>query len=504
MINAHVVNIWRGTCIAPSSPLRDFRSRLPDYAGPVRETLEREVKLTPAEGFRLPDLEGVELPSRDFVSTYYDTPELELARNDITLRHRSEGGVGLWQLKVPRGAARIELEAAGTPARPPGDLVALLFAHLRGAHPVRVARLRTRRKTLRAVGAEVVEDAVSVLDGQRITARFRELEVELVDDGDERTLRRLEKALRRAGASSAEFRPKLFRALEIVPSPPRPALAASATFTDVLVAALVDQHDRLLANDPGTRLGSDPENLHQMRVATRRARAFLRAAAPLLDPEWASGLRDELRWIGSALGPARDLDVLTEHLAAEIARLGDERSALRGLVDGLERQRRKARAAVVSALSEERYLRLLDRLEKPDPRLVADAQRTLAGLWWAELERSRRAFRRLDDDSSDDELHAARIKVKRARYAAELAAAELGAPGERFVDAAKTLQDVLGEHQDAFVAEERIRAWSVGKPEADEAVRKLLTRERARRRKARAEWPRAWKLLDRRARKARP
>jgi CHAD domain-containing protein/adenylate cyclase class IV len=470
----------------------------------VRQTLEREVKLTPPEGFRLSDLEGVELPSRDFVSTYYDTPELQLARNDITLRYRSEDGTGLWQLKVPRGAARIELEETGAPARPPSDLVALLFAHLRGVQPVRVARLRTRRKTLLTAGAEIVEDAVTVLDGQRITGRFREIEVELVDDGDERTLRRLEKALRRAGASSGEFRPKLFRALDLSPAPPRPALTAEATSSEVLVAALVDQHDRLLAHDPGTRLGSDPENLHQMRVATRRARAFLRAAAPLLDPDWAADLRDELRWIGSALGPARDLDVLAERLEGEIARLGDERRVVRGLLKGLERERRKARAAVVAVLSEERYPRLLDRLETPEPRFVADAHRTLAELWWAELQRTRRAFARMGDDPSDDELHSARIKVKRSRYAAELAALELGVPGERFVDAAKALQDVLGEHQDACVAEERIRAWSKGKPEADHAVRRLLKGERARRRKARAEWPQAWKLLDRRGRKARP
>jgi CHAD domain-containing protein len=155
-------------------------------------------------------------------------------------------------------------------------------------------------------------------------------------------------------------------------------------------------------------------------------------------------------------------------------------------------------------LSEERYPRLLDRLEAPAPRLVEDSRQTLAELWWAEFQRTRRAFRRLDADSSDDELHAARIKVKRARYAAELAALELGEPGERFVDAAKALQDVLGEHQDAIVAEERIRAWSKGSPQADAAVRKLVKRERARRKKARTEWPQAWKLLKRGARKARP
>ena len=181
----------------------------------MRRTVERELKLTPTDGFRLADLEGVQLPSRDFVSTYFDTPELSLARAGITLRHRGEGGSRLWQLKVPHGAARIELEVAGPPARPPEELLALLVVHLRGARPDRVARLRTRRKTVRVDGAEVVDDSVSVLDGQRVKMRFRELEVELTGDGDERTLRRLEKKLVGIGAEPADFRTKLARALDL-------------------------------------------------------------------------------------------------------------------------------------------------------------------------------------------------------------------------------------------------------------------------------------------------
>jgi hypothetical protein len=73
-------------------------------------------------------------------------------------------------------------------------MTALLFAFLRGRAPVPVARLRTRREGVRTAGAEVVDDAVAVLDGQRVTRRFRELEVELLE-GDERTLRRLEKMI---------------------------------------------------------------------------------------------------------------------------------------------------------------------------------------------------------------------------------------------------------------------------------------------------------------------
>ena len=85
----------------------------------VRKTHEHELKLTASDGFHLSDLEGVQLPSRDFVSSYFDTPDLSLARNRITLRHRAEEGSRLWQLKIPSGAARIEIEVPGPPAHPP-------------------------------------------------------------------------------------------------------------------------------------------------------------------------------------------------------------------------------------------------------------------------------------------------------------------------------------------------------------------------------------------------
>ena len=125
--------------------------------------------------------------------------DLRLARHGITFRHRVEDGAGLWQLKLPRDAARLELELGGPPARPPAELVDLLPAYLRGAALVPVARLRTRREVVLAQGAEIVDDSVAVLEGQRVSRRFREVEVELID-GDEKALRRLAKELRKAGA----------------------------------------------------------------------------------------------------------------------------------------------------------------------------------------------------------------------------------------------------------------------------------------------------------------
>ncbi|MGH3078294.1 MAG: CHAD domain-containing protein [Gaiellaceae bacterium] len=467
----------------------------------MRESVEREVKLVPGDGFRLPEL-GPPLPARTFVSTYHDTRDLRLARHGVTLRHRLEDGARLWQLKFPHGAARIELEEAGPPAKPPASFLELLVAHLRGAELVRVARLRTRRQGVRTDGADIVEDSVSVYDGPRVTARFRELEVELVD-GDEETLRGLEKALREAGAELDVFRPKLYRVLDIAYPSERAPLEPGAPPLDVLAMAISDQYRVLLAHDPGTRLGNDPEDLHQMRVATRRARAYLRAARPLLDADWAGKLRARLGWLGRALGPARDLDVLLERIRSDVTAESDA-DAVRSLLDGLRRERLEARRAAVSALADPRYFRLLDRLESPRPKPATGSKQSLAKLWWDEFRRTRRTFARLGPRSRDEELHAARIDVKRARYAAELAAGELGTRGERFIASAKRLQDVLGEHQDSYVASARISEWAEREADRQAAADSLLARERQRRAKAREAWPAAWATLERRARKARP
>ena len=466
----------------------------------MKAAVERELKLQPREGYVLPELGGEQLPTRVLVSTYHDTPDLVLARHGVTLRRRVEDGAGAWQLKLPQGAARVELEVPGPPAHPPPELASLLVAFLRGREVAPVARLRTRRETVRVDGAEVVDDSVSVLAGQRVTGRFRELEVELLTGGDERTLRRLGKELRRAGADREDgLRPKLHRALGI-PAPPgaRP-VPPGASPGAALGIALGEQARRLLLHDPGVRLGSDPEELHQLRVATRRLRAFLRAGRRLLDPSWSEPLRDEIGWLGRALGPARDLDVLIDRLAGDVEALGAEDAAAAAtLLEELEGERETARAVVAEALSSDRYLALLDRLDHVAEPVTSGDDSSLRDVWRAEWRRTRDALARLDRGSPDAELHAGRIRVKRARYAAELAAHELGKGGAEFVDAAKRLQDVLGEHQDATVAEERIRAWAAG-ASAGEAASRLVERERERKDSARAAWPSAWKALRRAA-----
>lgn len=448
--------------------------------------LEREVKLRADEAFALPDLGGEAIEPRLFVSTYHDTADHRLARRGVTLRHRLENGRALWQLKLPRGSARLELEAPGPPGAPPDDLLRLLAGHLRGAPLGPVARLRTRREGVRVDGAEVVHDSVAVLEHQRVTRSFEELEVELLD-GDEKTLRRLERALRRAGAGNGESRPKLLQALDLDFQPEPEEAEPDPSAPGTLRAALREQAARILAHDPGTRLGEDVEELHQMRVATRRARAFLRAGHDLLDPAWSGALRDELRWLGGVLGPVRDLDVLLDHLRPAVESLGGDAVEGRKLLRTLERDRRRARRPLERALAGERYFALLDALEQPAPAVAEEPG--LDEIHAAEHRRLRKAVRALGDEPPDDELHAARIRVKRARYAAELRG------DEAYVKAAKRLQDVLGEHQDAVVAEERLRELGAKHPGGAVAAGRLIERERDRGLRARDEWRDAWKRL---------
>jgi CHAD domain-containing protein len=476
----------------------------------VKATVERERKLTAPAGFRLPHLHGEPLPDRDLSSTYHDTRDLRLAAAGVTLRYRSERGAGTWQLKLPHGPDRLELEFEGGARAAPADVTALLAAHLRGARPGPVARLRTHRSGVLVRDgdrrlAEVTIDAVSVYEGRRVARRFEEIEVELVDDADAADMRAIVRSLQRAGAAdSADPRPKLFQALDIRPPEPPAPPPRTAPAGDHVAAALREQYAEIVRHHPGTRLGMDAEELHQMRVATRRMRAILRAARPLLDAEWVASLRAELGWLGGALGPVRDLDVLLEHLRADAHLLGgaDERAFL-ALLAALESEREADRERMLACLDEPRFVALVRRLESETaaPRLVAEGG-SLRDLARREFRRLRKAVRRLGADPPDDALHATRISVKRARYAAELAERSVGRPAAVVIRDCKALQDVLGDHQDAAVAEARIRALAGPRTRADRALAagRVIERQHERRRVARAAFPDAWRTLERDAR----
>ena len=458
-------------------------------------TVEHERKLQAPDGFELPELGGTPLETRVFTSVYYDVPSRSLSNAGITLRRRTERGKSVWQLKLPADDARLELEQPGGPTGPPDELARLLVAHLRGIRVEPIAELRTRRRgeLVERSGstAEVTVDEVAVMDAQRVAQEFVEVEIELVA-GDPKRLDTIAKEISRAGASRSNGTPKVFQALGIGP---KKARRPTEPF-EALRALLRMQLGEILRHDPGTRLGTDPESLHDMRVAVRRSRALLRAGRALVASD-TQMLAAELKWLGEVLGAVRDLDVLLAHLRGEAAELGatDEKTALR-LLRALTQERKRARGALLRALDSPRYLQLLDRFETGLVDLEpTGATVTLDALAKLELKRVRKAVRALSDRPLDEELHDLRKRGKRARYAFELAR------NRTVADRAKQLQDVLGEHQDSTVAESRLRALGEVAP-ADQAVvaGRLLERERLRQSAARADWPAAWRELDRASR----
>ncbi len=484
---------------------------VPARSRALTSTIEREIKLCVDSEFRLPHVPGgVSLPRRLLTSTYYDTAAHDLAQARITLRLRSERGKRAWQLKIPLGLDRQEVELADRQDQPPAVFRELLALHLGTGQLVPVATLRVWRTGLRvrrhrAPVAEIALDSVTVLANGGVTQRFRELELEQ-QGPDAAALEELEQLLRRAGARDHDGRPKLFRALSLAAPAPDAPPTPDAPVAMHVRWALAQQVRWLLAHDPGARFGTESESLHQMRVATRRLRAILRAARPVLLPDWAASLQDELSWLGQALGPARDLDVQIAHFTEAAAGLDvHDRPPLTRLLTQLRSQREHVHQALLTELNSARYVELIRRLQQAahDPAMV-ESPLTLHDLASQEFKKLRRAVRQLEASPEDAALHEVRIKTKRARYAAELALWFSGKPASRFIKRARAVQDLLGTYQDALQAEVTLRAFlkSATTVRAGFVIGRLVERQRARRETARKRINKSLKNVLQQGRKA--
>jgi CHAD domain-containing protein len=484
---------------------------------------EREVKLAAWPGFYLPDLDGVidgftavPLPALNLSATYYDTPDLRLTRAGLSLRHRVGDGSDAWTVKLPEGSdgpalVRRELHFAGGPGAVPKDAANLVRVHVRSDALAPVARLVTRRQRVElrdAAGTPLVEiddDEVSVLEGRRLAARFREVEVELLGEADRGLLAVVVARLRAAGAGAPDKVPKVVRALgALAVTPPEVApvpLGDDARVGDVVRAAIAGGAARLLRHDPGVRLGDDPEDVHQARVATRRLRSDLRTFGRLLDAEWVRPLRDELKWLGAGFGGVRDADVLDERLRRHAAQLpSEDAKGVAALLRKLSLSRDEHRAAMLAELDSDRYVRLVDALVEAAvrPRLLPEADAParevapeLVRRPWTHLEK---AVDALAHDEGDDALHQVRIRAKRCRYAAEAVAPAVGKPATRLATAVSQVQTVLGDWHDAVIAEGWLRAAAPGGPAAKAlAAGQLIAIERADAAALRGSWRPAWK-----------
>lgn len=373
-------------------------------------------------------------------AVYHDTVDLRLARRNVTLRRRTGGSDDGWHLKVPLGGDSREEIRVKDGKRLPKELADLVLGLTRGEALAPVAHVRTKRRRWELldsdgrVAAEVVEDdVVAQTLGERSEIKaWREIEVELVEGGAE-VFDAVESRLGRPSGKPA----KLLRLLgDRIPTEPKPS--------NEITAYVRRQLAEMRRQDVRIRQGGR-DSVHQMRVAGRRIRSVLQAYRGSRE------LREELRWLGGVLGEARDLEVLHEHLRAEIEALPDE------LVLGNVRQRltetfapreQAARTKVLEALHGKRYFTLLTTLDALQVK-PANQKKRLRGTH----RRVGRAWREVGLGNAT--LHDVRKAAKRTRYAAE-------AVGQKkTARRMKTLSKRLGVHQDSVVARRELRAVGI-------------------------------------------
>jgi CHAD domain-containing protein len=469
-----------------------------------------------------------------FEDRYVDTADGALARAGFAVRIRQTGRGAIVSVKSlahtdgPGGAvSRQELEGpadrtAGPLEWPPSDARSLLLELAGDAPLVELVTIRQlRRKRLVRDGDTRVElslDEVDVVNRSRVIDRFIELEAELVKGSEERLGRlaevfstdpalspvrvsKLESALASVGAGGrrpatsvqATARPPAADHHEVLPSTsdvvdeatePAPTPEAHLPIART-PGVLADDHvaeaarkvlrfhlARMMAREAGVRSGHNLEDVHAMRVATRRQRAAWRVFGSAFRIGRTRRYRSELRNVAARLGAVRDLDVLLEAADAYRSDLpAAEQRAMEPLLADWRHHRDDARELLIRELDSDGYRRWLDDyadfvrsegaavlpVEATEPHRIRDT--TAARVWTAyEHVRGYEPVLRWADVET---LHQLRIAGKWLRYTLEFVRETLGDEAAPLIARVTALQDHLGALNDADVAASRARTFLV-------------------------------------------
>lgn len=435
-------------------------------------------------------LRGGQLSQRRITSTYYDTRKNELQRRTLALSVRREGRRVLETLEAMPGSAAASGERPmwQTPlTRPVPDLKPLAKVDGIGKledeplKPVFTCRLRRSRAVLEPDGAAV---ALSFDEGEIRTRGGRKLpvsEIELeLQQGTPRAVFTLANALAVEAPVRVEMRSKAARGYALAKrAEPRDASATTRfgavdlhrgmAAEDALAVILRRCLAHLLANEPAARAGKE-EGVHQMRVALRRLRVALqlfRSMLPETERGWASG---EVKWLASALGRARNWDVVNGLIRRVRAGMADDRD-LAILARATERERRRAYDALGGVLATRRYMQftlgLMGWIEtrawrRPGALETSILQVSVVGKLADEVleRRYRKARSRTRNFGRLGAVgrHRLRIALKKIRYAAEsFASIYADKAVHRYVKHVETLQDGLGQLNDIASSERLLR-----------------------------------------------
>ncbi|HSZ09459.1 MAG TPA: CHAD domain-containing protein [Steroidobacteraceae bacterium] len=444
-------------------------------------------------------IDGLTLEPRstlEIFDTYLDTDDWRIHRAGFALRVRSDGGTTEATLKSLHSAStevadRRELtemlngsdnEAIRQSIGPVGTRVSAVS----GARTLLpLFELRTSRQRFairksdeaRQLGEIALDETVISRPHGEPEASMLRVEVEAHTESHE-PLRSLVKTLRNHCALEAASDTKYSLGLKSVGlAPPAPEFAAttvdaSMTIAEVAMANLRRYLAAWQLHEPGARLGDDPEELHDLRVAGRRLDAILRQFQSVLPPVLLS-TRATLKTVLRALGCARDLDVALDELQDFSRKLPkSDRVGMEPLKEHLLSERGRARAQMLSVLDsiwvQKNLQEFASLLTAPGAALEASsaglALRASPGLIRRRFRKLRKRADLLRVDSSTEECHEVRGQVKKLRYVLEAVADLYGESAGDLIRALRRWQENLGLQQDAAVAMRRLNTLAGAKP----------------------------------------
>jgi triphosphatase len=448
-------------------------------------------------------IDGLTLEPRStqqIFDTYLDTDDWRIHRAGFALRVRSGTGTGSGTteatLKSLHSAStevadRRELtetlensdsEAIRESVGPVGTRVSAVSG---GRSLLPLFELRTSRQRFavrktdeaRQLGEIALDETVISRPHGESQASILRVEVEALTKTHE-PLRSLVKTLRSNCALEAASDSKYSLGLKSVGLAP-PASEFAATTLDasmtIVEVAMVNLRGYLAAwylHEPGARLGDDPEELHDLRVAGRRLDAILRQFQTFLPAELLA-IRTTLKTVLSALGHARDLDVALGELQNFSRQLPkSDRPGVEPLKEHLLSERGRARAQMLSVLDSiwvQKNLQELTLLLTAPGAVLETSSAGLAlhaspGLIRRRFRKLRKRADLLGVDSSNEDYHEVRGQVKKLRYVLDAVGALYGKPADDMIRALRRWQENLGVQQDAAVAMQRLNALAGAKP----------------------------------------
>jgi triphosphatase len=429
--------------------------------------------------------------------TYLDTDDWRIHRAGFALRIRSESGKSEATLKSLHSATaevadRRELsemlensqsESIRQSIGPVGTRVhAVSGAHaLLPLFEVRTSRqrfaIRRENETLQLGEIALDETVISRPHGDPQTSMQR-VEVEALTEAHE-PLQSLVKTLRSDCALEAASDTKYSQGLKSVGLAPGPApefaptaIDASMPMAEVALANLRRYLSVWHLHEPGARLGDNPQELHDLRVAGRRLDAILRQFRSAL-PASLLRIRPTLKKVLRALGDARDLDIALIDLEAFGHKLPEsELENIEPLKQHLVSERDRARAQMLRVLDSASVQKNLQKLTSLLAAPAAASQQSARDLALnVAPEMIRRRYRKvrkgadlLTSDSSLEAYHEVRGQVKKLRYALEAVAVIYGKPADEMLRPLRRWQEMLGVQQDGAVASRRLKALAGAPP----------------------------------------